>query len=141
MNPLYVLDTDTATLLQGGHLSVSGQAYSRPADDVVVTVITVEEMLSGWYARIRKAKRPDELAHAYGKLAGAVHFLGGFTLLNFTVTAVDVFTDLHKRRLNIGANDLRIAAIALDVGATVVTRNVRDFRRVDELLVVDWSIF
>jgi len=35
--------------------------------------------------------------------------------------------------------DLSIAAIALEHQAIVVTRNVRDFQRVPNLVVVDWS--
>ncbi len=42
-------------------------------------------------------------------------------------------------KLNVGKNDLRIAAIALENGAIVVTRNERDFRRVPGLAVENWA--
>jgi tRNA(fMet)-specific endonuclease VapC len=48
--------------------------------------------------------------------------------------------DLLRRRLNVAGNDLRIAAIALETGAGVVTRNLRDFNRVAGLQCEDWSI-
>jgi len=35
--------------------------------------------------------------------------------------------------------DLKIAALALELDATVVTNNIRDFSRVPGLKVEDWS--
>ncbi len=42
-------------------------------------------------------------------------------------------------KLNVGHDDLRIAAIALENNAVVVTRNTRDFARVPELKVENWA--
>ena len=41
-------------------------------------------------------------------------------------------------KLNIGKMDLRIAAIALEEDATVITRNLRDFQRVPGLKCENW---
>jgi tRNA(fMet)-specific endonuclease VapC len=43
-------------------------------------------------------------------------------------------------RLNIGLMDLRIGAVALENGFTVITRNLRDFQRVPGLTCEDWSV-
>jgi tRNA(fMet)-specific endonuclease VapC len=49
------------------------------------------------------------------------------------------FETLRAMKLNIGGMDLRIAAIVLEEGAVLVTRNTRDFRRVPGLIIEDWS--
>ena len=46
--------------------------------------------------------------------------------------------DLEAKGLTIGHNDLLIAAHSLALGATVVTANGREFRRVDGLAVENW---
>jgi predicted nucleic acid-binding protein len=35
--------------------------------------------------------------------------------------------------------DLRIAAIVLEHGATLTTGNVRDFQRIPNLMIEDWT--
>ena len=45
-----------------------------------------------------------------------------------------------KQKIRVGTQDLRIAAIALSLSSTVVTRNFRDFEKVPDLKIVDWSI-
>ena len=65
--------------------------------------------------------------------------LNQFRLLSFTEETIDRFETLRSQKLGVRANDLRIAAIALVNGATVVTRNVADFGRVPGLLVENWA--
>ena len=79
--------------------------------------------------------------------AGAVRkvdeFCAGFFSFPFDDRAADRCGELraHLARLGtpIGPNDMLIAAIALQHGLTVVTNNVREFRRVPALPVEDWS--
>lgn len=44
---LFVLDTDMLTLLEEAHSVVSKKVGSVPADELAVTVATVEEKLTG----------------------------------------------------------------------------------------------
>ncbi len=64
--------------------------------------------------------------------------------MNYDETASQVYQhliqsdrELAKRRLE---KDMRIASIALSQGATIVTRNQRDFGLVPGLAIEDWSI-
>jgi tRNA(fMet)-specific endonuclease VapC len=47
--------------------------------------------------------------------------------------------ELERKGSPIGAYDLLIAAHALTLGLTLVTNNVREFRRVPQLIVENWA--
>ena len=136
---LYVLDTDILTLYQSGHPAVVRNVHGRLADELAVSVITVEEQLTGWYTKLRQAKKRDQLARAYDRLANAVRFLSRLQILPFPEPAIIRYEFLRAAHRHIGKNDLRIAAIFLDCAAILVTRNVRDFQQVPGLQFEDWS--
>lgn len=136
----YILDTNTLTLLGKAHPRVVANVASHTSDRVVVTTVNVEEALSGWYTRGRNAKTTAELATASQMLAEAAMLIGRFAVVPLTEPAIDRYAQLVRQKLNVGKNDLRIAAIALELGAIVVTNNVRDFGRVPGLVTVDWSV-
>jgi tRNA(fMet)-specific endonuclease VapC len=137
---LYVLDTDTLSLLEHGHPVVVQHVAAVAPDELATTIISVEEQLTGWQAALRRARQPDEIAKVYQRMTATVQFLAGLPILSFTEPAVHRYNSLAALRLNIGKMDLRIAAIALENGATVVTRNRRDFQRVPQLAIEDWTV-
>jgi tRNA(fMet)-specific endonuclease VapC len=47
---------------------------------------------------------------------------------------------LKRLKLNVSTMDLRIAAITLNAGGILVTRNAHDFQRVPNLAIEDWSV-
>jgi tRNA(fMet)-specific endonuclease VapC len=137
---LYVLDTDILTLFQRQHPVVLQNIEAHAHDQLAITVITVEEQLTGWYRVVRRAKRVEKLAEAYDRLTNAVSFLSSMTVLSFPPPAIERYEALKKQKLNIRAMDLRIAAISLHNKGTVVSRNLSDFKRIPGLTVEDWSV-
>ena len=133
----FVLDTDLVSLLRQRSPELARRVWGNP-EAVTVSVITVEEQFGGWYTLLRKATQSERLERAYRELAEAARLFGRLTILDFDRPAMARFDSLVRQKLNVKKNDLRIAAIALEVGAVVVTRNVRDFGRVPGLLVEDW---
>ena len=136
---VYVLDTDTLTLFEEGHPTVLQRVEAHSTSDLAITVLSVEEQLSGWYTRVRKAKNDTQLALAYSSLAQAVRFLSRLQILGFDEAAMRRCEQLRKAKIKIGRTDLRIAAVVLEHEAILVSRNLRDFRKVPGLQIEDWS--
>jgi tRNA(fMet)-specific endonuclease VapC len=114
---LFVLDTDTLVLFQQGHEVVCRRVLSHTIEELAISVITVEEQLSGWYTLLRRAKSVETLERAIGE-----------------------FQRLKAQKLGVKHMDLRIAAITVEHAGTLVTRNTRDFQRISGLAIEDWSV-
>ena len=137
---LYVIDTDTISLFRRGHALVRQNAARHPPAELAVAILTVEEQLSGWYQMLRRAQQPAQLARAYQELANAVRFYGQWQILPFSVAAIACYDGLRALNLNIRSMDLRIAAVTLEHNGVLVTRNLRDFQRVPNLVVENWAV-
>lgn len=136
----YLLDTDTFSLYLQKDANVSRAVFLHLASPMVISIITVREVWDGWAALISRAKNPSLLATTYTRLTETVNALNFWTVASFSLPAIARYETLKRQKLNVGGNDLRIAAIALELGATVVTRNRRDFARIPGVVIEDWSV-
>ncbi len=134
---LFVLGTDLLTLYYRGDPIVVRSVDARPATDLAISALTVDEQLTGWYTLTRQARRTEEIARAYAHLGDAVVRLARWRILPYTESAIARVAQLKVLRLNVRLLDLRIAAIPLETGAVVVALNQRDFGRVPGLVVED----
>ncbi len=50
-----------------------------------------------------------------------------------------IMNNLRQQKIRIGTLDLRIASIVLATDGILVTRNFRDFERVPNLKIENWS--
>jgi tRNA(fMet)-specific endonuclease VapC len=139
---LWILDADYVSLLLERHAQVSGRVIELGVD-VAITVVTVQELFNGWIVRINDAKDTEDLVRLYDKLSRTISLCKRVTVAGFDQAAGDchqriLFENplLAKKRLQ---KDMRIAAIALSLQATVVTRNYRDFSLVPGLRLEDWT--
>lgn len=103
-----------------------------------VPVVAAEEQCRGWLAEIARLRDPDKQVRAYDQLAKLFDFLGDWDIVRFDVRAADRFTRLRKQLRRMGAQDLKIAAIALANDALLLSANLRDFDRVPGLRVENW---
>ena len=120
---LFVLDTDTLTLIRQDHPLVLSRVAARTPTELAITVLTVEEQLSGWYTLLRQAKDPRRLVLAYEKLGDTVPFLASWRILPLTDAAMTRYQTLKGLKLPIGTMDLRIAAVVLENNAPLPFRS------------------
>lgn len=102
------------------------------------TVITAEEVMSGWLARVRGRLAPGRLLEAYHDFQNGLESLHGWTLLPWNGEVAAIFETMRLRGVRIGTLDLRIASICINYEATLLTRNLTDFRQVPDLQVENW---
>lgn len=139
MVKMNILDTDTLSYFEQGRQRVVQQVISRLLSEIAITVISIEEQFSGRQAFLRKARTTAQIADAYQKMTNTARVLSGFHIVTFSETAIRRYNSLVAMKLNMGAMDLRIAAIALEENTVVITRNLRDFGRVPGLIYENWA--
>lgn len=127
----FLLDTDHVSLQERGDPHVWRHLERVPADQIAVSVVTVEEMLRGRLAILSRRRGGQARVHAYRKLLETVAFFNAVPVVPFDLACERRFQELRTRKLRVGSQDLRIAATALVHDCTVVTRNRRDFARVE----------
>jgi tRNA(fMet)-specific endonuclease VapC len=108
--------------------------------NLVITVVTVEEQCAGRLAQIRKAITTQTLTYAYDCLKATINLFADLEVLVYDIRSDKYFQELRESGLRIGTQDLRIASIVLAHNGILLTRNLRDFEKVPDLLIQDWSI-
>lgn len=137
---LYILDSDHLSLYQRGHEPLRSYLSSIAPERIAITIISVEELVRGRFAQVRKASKPEERVRAYQWLLETIEFLCDFRIVEYDAQAEAHFQRLRGQKITIGAQDMKIGAIVLSQDATLVTRNRRDFGRMPNLTIEDWSV-
>jgi tRNA(fMet)-specific endonuclease VapC len=131
---LYCFDTDivSAVLRAQPPLRLVRRLAVTPSAEQCTTAITVGELLYG--VEKRGNPRLTELVREF--VAGSVQVLPFDRRAAERYGPLRAFLEREGRRL--GEPDLRVASIALARDLTLVTANVRHFRRVPDLRVENW---
>jgi tRNA(fMet)-specific endonuclease VapC len=137
---VHLLDTDTITYLHAGHPRVIKHLDNLPDPEVGATLITKIELLRGRFDYVLKAGTGAEIVRAQQLLSRTEELLAQMMIVQFDEASVAQFDQLRaiKRLKKIGRADLLIASIALAHRAVLVTRNLRHFRQVPGLKVLNW---
>jgi tRNA(fMet)-specific endonuclease VapC len=125
--------TACIALLRGKSVKLRDRAIKQPARDVVTSTLVVAELRYG----AEKSSRP----HLEGEKVDEL--LAFFGILPFDHSAADAYgfvrAKLERAGTPIGGMDTLLAGQAISLSATIVTQNVKGFRRVPGLHVEDWT--
>lgn len=135
----FLFDTDHLTLFESGHPFVSNRVATHPPGTIGISVITVAEALRGRLASISRAKDGKTRILRYGWLVRTVQLLTQFPIVEYDQRAENSYQQIIAMRLRVGSQDSKIAAIALANNLTVISRNKRDFGKIPNLMLEDWS--
>jgi tRNA(fMet)-specific endonuclease VapC len=140
---LFILDTDLVTILQlrsqPAFDRLQARLQAQAVDDVVTTIITFQEKVQGWMSLLHQTRTPRKILWVYRELLTTLRYFCAVKVLSFDQAAQDHVAALKQQRLRIGTLDLRIASIAMAMEATLLSRNLRAFRKVFGLKVEDWT--
>jgi tRNA(fMet)-specific endonuclease VapC len=141
---LYLLDTNYLTILQrGGEASQRLQARLDQIEPsaIATTIISYHEQMRGWLSRANSFQqaKPIEQVKIYQSLEENRQIFSEITVVGFDLQAAEEYQQLRKLHRKTGSMDLRIAAIAITQGATLLSQNLVDFKNIQKLQVEDWS--
>ena len=140
---MVILDTDHVSLLERAEYGPGARLHGRllPLSPEVyaTTIISYEEQCRGWLSVLAEARSVSDQVDAYRRLLRQLNGYCKILVLPFDESAAIEFQRLKKAKIRVGTMDLKNAAIALSLDATLLTRNLRDFIKVPSLKIDDWT--
>lgn len=131
---MYMLDTNICSfIIREKPIKVKEKLkYVSKNNDIFLSSIVASELLYGAY----KKGSPKLIAKV--KM-----FIDFFEILPFDLKASETYgrlrADLERKGKTIGAYDLQIASHALSINAILVTNNTKEFSRIENLRIEDWT--
>lgn len=131
----YMLDTNTLIYARNESKEAARKRFTEhEGKDICISAITLAELEYG----VANSQFIEQNRKAMMK------FLSVVPVIPFDDMAArhygEIRTYLKKNGIIIGANDMLIAAHARAKGLILVTNNTREFIRVPDLQIEDWSI-
>ena len=128
----YLLDTNICIYVIKERPWSRLECFNRHAGHMAISAITLSKLLHG----VEKSGDPER------NLAAVENFCSRLDVLAYGPKASlhygQIRAGLERQGLPIGVNDLHIAAHARSEGLTLVSNNLREFQRVDGLMLENW---
>jgi tRNA(fMet)-specific endonuclease VapC len=131
---LYMLDTDISSyIIKGGYGAVELHLSQTSPSDLCISAITRAELRYG----LKSLPQQHRLHESVRR------FLGIVRVLSWDAEAADFYAEIKYQLRSggtpIGDMDMLIAANALAADATLVTNNLRHYKRIKQpLMLLNW---
>lgn len=131
---MYLLDTNIVSYWMRGHRPLLNRIKSHSPSDLSISTITLAEIYYGIEKSPSKKKerrikieqiRSILKVHPFDEAAAGKYGI--------------IRAQLEKKGVVISERDLQIASIAVSKGLWIITHNVREFNRVENLKLEDWA--
>ncbi|NRB11320.1 MAG: type II toxin-antitoxin system VapC family toxin [Rickettsiaceae bacterium] len=130
---MYLLDSCTISYFMKGEVSVANKIKETSPAVVYTSTITQMEIT---YGLIRKFNN----SHRYFDFFK--DFISAITVLAFdenaALEAAEIKKNLEKKGTPIGAYDILIAGVAKSSDLVLVTSNIKEFKKIDDLNIENW---
>lgn len=132
---MYLLDTNIVSYWMRGDPVVVDRLKAHSPSELALSSITLAEI---WYgiekSAVKKAERRSKIERITAVL----------DVFQFDESAARSYAiiraRLEKGGIPISERDTQIAAVAMANRLTLITHNIREFVRVEGLIVEDWSV-
>ena len=130
----YLLDTDTLINFLKGQKTAVMNVVQTPFQYIAISTLTYAEVSVGLEIKYKGNTLYDITKD----------FLRGFKICDFNLETADKFgkikSDLYKKGQMIDDIDIINAGIAIQRDLILVTHNTKQFSRIDDLEIMDWSV-
>ena len=129
---MYLLDTNTIIYFFKGMGNISKNLFNISPKDIFIPSIVVYELEVGIAKSNDSKKRQEQLKRVLSQV----------NIIDFSekeaIASAKIRADLEKKGTPIGSIDVLIAGCAKANNLILVTRNTKEFQRVENLQIVDW---
>jgi len=127
-----IFDTSVLIALERGELDPDRLVQGREQEPFGISVISAAELLHGVH-------RADTQKRRIKRSSYVEKVLEHYALYPFELGAARIYAEvwatLQRKGVRIGAHDLMIAATAISLGWTVATLDLRDYRKIEGLML------
>jgi len=129
----YLLDTNICIyIIKKKPESVIRKFNRLKTGSIAISAITLSELYYG----IAKSSKPDE------NMIALIEFISPLEVVDFTNNDALIYgkirSSLERKGSPIGSMDLLIASIAVSQDLVLVTNNVKEFSKVEDLRIENW---